>query len=134
MNELAILTNRKRAVIALVHSVVFFGVALEGFFAPKSGILRGFAPTFDYLLAMIYMTVTSVLAWLVGKSRCARERLYFALCTASAAFGLMRTLFGDANVPAAQPLRPIMLMLAIIVCTGIVRSFPPAVTENVVTE
>jgi Sec-independent protein secretion pathway component TatC len=134
MNDLAILTTRKRAVIALVHSVIFFGVALEGFFSPKNGILRGFAPTFDYLLAMIYMTVAAVLAWLVGNSKCARERIYFALCTASAAFGLMRTLFGDANVPAAQPLRPIMLMLAIIVCTGIMRSFPVVATESVVSE
>ena len=134
MNDYAILTNRKRALIALIHSVVFFGVALQGFFAPKPGIVRGFAPASDYLLVMIYMTVTSVLAWLVGNSGCVRERVYFALCASSATFGLLRACFGDASIPAAQPLRAIVLLLAIIVCTGILRSFPRAAVERVASE
>jgi hypothetical protein len=134
MNEFAILTNRKRALIGLVHSFIFFGVALHGFFAPKTGIVRGFAPASDYLLVMIYMTVTSVLAWLVGNSGCARERVYFALCTSSATFGLVRALFGDASIPAAQPMRAIVLLLAIIVCTGILRSFPRAAVESMAAE
>ena len=39
MNDFAILSNRKRAIIALIHSVVFLGIAFHGFRAPKAGIL-----------------------------------------------------------------------------------------------
>ena len=38
MNDFGVLTNRKRAVIALIHSVVFLGIAMHGFASPKSGI------------------------------------------------------------------------------------------------
>jgi hypothetical protein len=129
MNGYAILTNRKRAIVALVHSFVFFGVALHGFLAPKGGILRGGAPTGDFILVMVYLTVTAILAWLVGVSRGVRERLYFACCTSSATFGLLRTTFGDAAIPAAQYLRVAMLTSAIIVGILILRSFSLAVVR-----
>ncbi len=99
MNDFAILTNRKRAIIALVHSIVFLGIAAAGFASRKNGILHGNAPQGDFILVMIYLTVTSILAWLAGISRGARERVYFALCACSATFGLLRTSFGDSALP-----------------------------------
>ncbi len=131
MNGYAILTNKKRAIVALVHSFVFFGIALHGFMAPKGGIIRGGAPTGDFILVMIYLTVTAILGWLVGVSRGIRERLYFALCASSATFGLLRTTFGDAAIPAAQYLRVLMLTSAIVVGFLILRSFSLPVTSEI---
>lgn len=131
MNEYAILTNRKRAIVALVHSLVFFGIGLHGFMAPKGGILRGGAPVGDFILVMIYLTVTAILAWLVGVSRGVRERLYFACCASSATFGLLRTTFGDAAIPAAQYLRVAMLTSAIVVGVLILRSFSLPVASEI---
>lgn len=130
MREFGILTNRKRTLIALVHSLVFLGIASRGFASPKAGILLpGLVTTVDLVLIFIYLTVASILAWLVTLSRCARERLYFALCTCSATFGLLRTVFGDTALPAAQYLRVIMLASAVIVGAWIFRSFSPAVAD-----
>jgi hypothetical protein len=134
MTEFAILTNRKRAIIALIHSVVFLGIALHGFLAPKTGILHAVAAGSELLLVMIYMTVTSVLAWLVGISRCVRERLYFALCASSATFGLLRIIFGDAALPAAQYLRVAMLSSAVVIGMWVLRSFTRAVPESALSD
>lgn len=134
MTGFAILTNRKRAIIALIHSVVFLGVAMHGFVSPKAGILRGAGRDSDFLLVMIYMTVSSVLAWLVSISRGLRERFYFALCTCSAGFGLLRGVFGDASLPVAQYMRVLMLASAIVVCSWILRSFSTPVTQAASSE
>jgi hypothetical protein len=134
MNAFAVLTNRKRAVIALTHSLVFLGIALHGFSAPKGGIVHAAASPADLVLIMIYLIVTSILAWLVGVSRCAAERLYFFLCASSATFGLLRTSFGDAAVPPAQYLRVVMLASAVLVGTWIYRSFSHPVAEDVVSD
>ena len=40
MNEYGILNNRKRVLIALIHSVIFLGVATHGFVSPKAGSSR----------------------------------------------------------------------------------------------
>jgi hypothetical protein len=133
MNEFGVLTNRKRAFIALIHSIVFLGIALHGFLAPKTGILHSSAVG-EFVLVGIYLIVASILAWLVSISRGLRERGYFALCASSATFGLLRTIFGDAAIPAAQYLRVIMLSSAVAVGFVIVRSFSRIVTENVVSE
>jgi len=134
MNEFGILTNRKRVLIALIHSLVFLGIAMHGFASPKAGILlSGFAATADLILIAIYLVVASILAWLVGISRGAKERVYFALCASSATFGLLRTIFGDAALPAAQYLRVIMLTSAVLVGTWILRSFSRPVTEDVLS-
>jgi hypothetical protein len=130
MNTFAVLTNRKRALIALIHSVVFLGVALHGFAAPKAGIVHGAAPAGDFVLVMIYLTVTAVLAWLAGISRCAAERLYFILCASSATSGLLRAIFGDPALPAAQYLRVVMLTAAVLVGTWVARSFSRSMTEE----
>jgi len=106
MHEFAVLTNRKRALIALIHSAVFLGIALHGFASPKAPVaLGGSGTAAGVTLVAIYRTVTSILSWLVSIARCARERLYFGLCASSATFGLLRTIFGDASLPAAQYLR-----------------------------
>ena len=124
MNDFAILTNRKRGLIALIHSGVFLAIAMHGFAAPKLGVLApGMVATGDIVLVVIYLTVASILAWLATISRCARERVYFLLCTGSATFGLLRAVFGDAALPAAQYLRVLMLLSAVILGSMIVRSF-----------
>lgn len=130
MSGFGVLTNRKRAVIALIHSVVFLGIAFHGFVSLKVGVLHGLAPVSDFVLMTIYLIVTSILAWLVGISRCSQERLYFALCASSATFGLLRTVFGDAALPAAQYLRVLMLTSAVVVGALILRSFSRPVPED----
>ena len=133
MNEFGVLTNRKRAFIALIHSVVFLGIAMHGFLAPKTGILHSSAVG-ELVLVGIYLIVASILAGLVSVSRGMRERGYFALCASSATFGLLRTIFGDAAIPAAQYLRVIMLSSAVAVGFLIVRSLSRAVAERAVSE
>lgn len=121
----AILTNRKRALVALAHSLVFLGIASHGFVSPRpAAVLQGQGAILSVISIAIYFTVASILAWLVTFARCARERLYFALCAASATSGLLRTIFGDATLPAAQYVRVAMLTSAVIVGTWIFRSFP----------
>jgi hypothetical protein len=133
--EFGILTNRKRALVALVHSVVFLGIASHGFASTKAGILTpGLVATADIVLIAIYLTVASILAWLATLSKCARERVYFALCTSSATFGLLRTVFGDIALPASQYLRVIMLTSAVGVGTWIFRSFSRPVSEDALTD
>ena|SRR6266496_2864563 len=135
MNDFGVLNNRKRALIALVHSVVFLGIAMHGFACPKAGVLlHGSGSIGDFVVIGIYLTVGSILAWLVSVARCARERVYFALCTCSATFGLLRTIFGDAAVPAAQYLRVIMLSSAVFVGIWILRFYSRPVAEDVLSD
>ena len=131
MEEFAILTNRKRALIALAHSIVFLGIALGGFASPKAAAsLHGQGAALTVTIILIYLTVTSILVWLVAISRCLRERLYFSLCACSATFGLVRAGFGDASLPAAQYLRVFMLSCAVLVGTRIFRSFSRPLPET----
>jgi len=131
MNGFGILNNRKRSIIALIHSVVFLGIAFHGFRAPKAGILgTGLAATGDVVLIVIYLTVASILLCLVTLSRCAKERLYFLLCAGSGSFGLLRTVFGDAGLPVAQYVRVILLSSAVLVGTWIFRSFASVIAEE----
>jgi hypothetical protein len=135
MNDFAILTNRKRSLIALAHSVVFFGIALHGFASPRAAVsLHGAGAVSGVLLLLIYLTVASILAWLAIISRCLAERVYFAFCASSTTFGLLRTLFGDAALPAAQYLRVLMLTCAVLLGTWIFRSFSRPVTEEIVSD
>jgi hypothetical protein len=135
MNEFAILTNRKRALIALVHSLVFLGIALHGFVSPRPALtLRGPGAVSGLILVAIYLIVASILAWLVSISRCALERLYFVLCTSSATFGLLRTIFGDTTLPAAQYLRVIMLASAVVVGAWIFRFLARPLPGDVLSE
>ena len=131
MDRFAIINNRKRAVIALVHSVFFMGVAgvqlaisrAEPFSIRREKVV---API---ILLTIYVIVTTVLLILLRFSRCTRERLYFAFCAASAAFGLVRILLGDP-VLHANVLRVLLLFCAVIIGTGILRSHAVPAAER----
>ncbi|HTT17886.1 MAG TPA: hypothetical protein VMG82_03010 [Candidatus Sulfotelmatobacter sp.] len=122
MGQFGVLTNRKRAVIALIHSIAFLGIAIHGFVAPKAGILRGAGMIGDYVLLAIYVVVAAILLWLVRISRGLVERGYFVFCAASASSALVRTILGDHLAPPAQYLRVLMLSLAVVVGFLIVRS------------
>jgi len=123
MKEFGVLTNRKRALIALLHSFVFLGIAIHGFVAPKCGVLQGSGRIGDFILMGIYLIVASILFWLVTLSRGVRERAYFLLCAGSATSGLLRTILGDPTIPAAQYLRVIFLSSAVGVGFLLIRSF-----------
>src|SRR3954463_16602957 len=130
MNDFGVLTNRKRALIALIHSVVFLGIAVHGFVSPKWGILHGQGATGDFVLIVIYLIVASILIWLGKVSHGFVERSYFALCATSATSGLLRTVFGDRGVPPAQYLRVAMLGSAVIVGLSILRSYSRALIKD----
>jgi len=135
MQEFGILTNRKRALIALVHSVVFLGIAFHGFTAPKAGIVSlAWAGAGELALVLIYTVVASILLWLVTLSRCLREGCYFLLCAGSASSGLLRTVFGDARFPAVQYVRVILLTSAVILGASILRSFSRPVAQETVAD
>ncbi len=130
MDDFAILTNRKRALIALAHSIVFLAIALRGFASLKQALWHAPGLALGAALLLIYFTVGSILAWLTRLSRCAKERAYFAFCACSAASGFLRTLFGDATLPAAQYLRVIMLTCAVLTGLWILRSYSLAVVTG----
>jgi len=128
----SVLTNRKRAVIALVHSVFFFFVALAGLVGqsaipPLAVALRQqshLAPALA--ITTVYLVVTGILGWLISFSAAVREKLYFAFCASSAGTGLLRVLFGDTALHAGACIRVFMLGCAIVTCTVIWRSHPAA--------
>lgn len=127
MDRFAIINNRKRAIIALVHSVFFLGVAglqLAISHAEPFSI-RGEKVVAGIVLLAIYVIVTVVLLILLRFSHCAKEKLYFAFCAASAAFGLLRILLGDP-VLHANVLRVLLLSCAVFVGTGILRTHSAA--------
>lgn len=108
-----ILNTRKRVIVALVHTVVFLGVAVLGFFFPVSALRIGSPPS-AWIVAGVYVIVSSVLLWLTAISRGAVERLYFAFVTTSASFGLLRQLLGDPSMHAAVYVRVTMLACAVV--------------------
>ena len=111
--------------IALAHSIVFLGIALRGFAAPKQALWHSSSPLLGGVLLLIYLTVGLILAWLTRFARCAKEQAYFAFCACSATFGFLRTLFGDTALPAAQYFRVAMLVCAVLTGAWILRSFSP---------
>ncbi len=124
MRGFAILTNRKRAIVALVHSVVFLLIAVrqlvaanraEGIWVPSA------VSTGTWILCGIFVIVSSILLWLLIISRGWMERFYFALCTVSAPSGLLRTACGDQTFHAGLYIRVIMLVSAVLVGLQIVR-------------
>jgi hypothetical protein len=123
MESFSILNSRKRAVIALVHSVFFLAVA--GVQAAVSHAeplsMRGSRATAGLILLAIYVAVTTVLLLLLKASDCAKEKLYFALCAASASFGLMRIVLGD-QVLHVNAMRVLFLACAVLVGVLILRT------------
>jgi len=115
-----ILNSRKRVIIALIHTVVFCGVA---------AVQVRFPPAKSPILTAVYAIVSAVLALLAAKSGCARERLYFACCMSSAALGLARQIVGDPALHPAVYLRVALLAAAVLLGFSMLRlpaTAPPA--------
>lgn len=132
MSDYAILTNRKRAIIALVHSIFFLLVALIQVpsYMPSARIRIHTAFAATVALLTIYLIVTAVLLILTWFSRCSLERLYFAFCSTSASAGLFRILFGDPPLHLAGITRVLMLGLAVFAGFVILREHTPEPSEN----
>ena len=117
MNDYAILTNRKRAIIALIHSVFFLMVAAVGITSPRLlPIWLRLHDAFSAALAMliIYLIVSSILWQLARVSRCSLERFYFGFCALSATVGLLRSIFGDPPMHLAIFIRVLLLTCAVV--------------------
>ena len=122
MDEFAILSNRKRVLIALIHSVFFLGLAVRGFAFPRNAFSSqgpGHIPSL--VMLVVYGIVAIILAILTWFARSGKEKLYFMLCVASASFGFIRVLLGDSAMPPAQYLRVLMLASAVGVGVWIYR-------------
>jgi hypothetical protein len=118
MHDFTILTNARRALIALIHSVVFLGIALRSLIgAAMAGPIWREASIASLAVLTVYCLVTAVLVYLARISRCAREKFYFLFCSTSAGTGLLRALFGDPAPHLAPAIR--VLMLGCAVATGI---------------
>src|SRR5271165_493921 len=122
MDSFSILTNRKRAIIALVHTVLFLCIAaLQTALSHAAGFsLHGDRVVGGIVLLTIYTIVTTVLLILLNVADCATEKLYFALCATSAGLGFLRILLGDPVLHAGV-LRVLLLSGAVIVGTIILR-------------
>jgi hypothetical protein len=124
MGGFSILTNRKRAIVALVHSVVFLLVAARQMVAaaPAAGVwVPSAVRPGTWALCGIFTVVSSVLFWLLVISQGWMERTYFLFCTVSATSGLLRTAAGDQAFHAGIYIRVVMLVSAVVVGMLIVR-------------
>ncbi len=125
MSGFSILTDRKRAVVALVHSVVFLLIAVRQMVAatPVAGVwVAATVSRGTWILCGIFAMVSSVLLWLLVISRGWMERFYFGFCTISATAGLLRTAAGDQTFHAGLYIRVVMLVSAVLVGLLIVRA------------
>jgi len=117
MERYFILTNRKRAIVALVHTVVFLTVAMYGVLMVVRPLAMN-SPASAWVMTAVYALVTSILLALATLAQNGLERIYFAFCTSSAAFGLARQILGDPRMFVAVYIR--VAMLACAVAAGIV--------------
>jgi hypothetical protein len=124
MGGFSILTNRKRAIVALVHSVFFLLIALRQMLAasPVAGVWLPREVTVDtWVLCGIFAIVSAILLWLLIISRGALEKLYFTCCTLSASSGLLRTIAGDHRFHVGIYVRVLMLVSAVMIGLMILR-------------
>jgi hypothetical protein len=124
MGGFSILTNRKRAIVALVHSVVFLLIAVRQMVAaqPSTGIwVASTVSRGTWILCGIFAIVSAILFWLLVISSGWMEKFYFAFCTISASSGLVRTAAGDQTFHAGLYIRVVMLVSAVLVGLLIVR-------------
>jgi hypothetical protein len=121
MHRYVILTNRKRAIVALVHSVAFLLFALYGLITVARPLGTA-SPGSAWTVAGVYAAVSAALAVLAAISGNWRERLYFAFCATSASFGLARQILGDPPLHFAVYVRIAMLGCAVVTGLGIVRA------------
>ncbi|MGB8581896.1 MAG: hypothetical protein WCD47_13805 [Candidatus Sulfotelmatobacter sp.] len=132
MGGFSILTNGKRAVVALVHSVVFLLIALRQMVAaePSAGIwVPSTVRPSTWILCGIFAVVSAILLWLLIISRGWMERFYFAFCAVSAGSGLLRTAAGDQTFHVGLYIRVVMLVSAVLVGMMIVREHSRARSE-----
>ncbi len=135
MAQYGILNTRKRTIIALVHTVVF-GLLAAYQFAIRQHPLALVSATRGKMagpiaLTMIYLIVTVVLLILFRYSRSTLERLYFSLCSTSAAIGLVRAILGDPTQYAELAARVMLLGCAIIAGALILRTHSQPALEIV---
>jgi hypothetical protein len=116
-----ILNSRKRVIVALVHTVVFCGLAIYTAMLTVRA-LSGRSPTSAWVMTGVYLLVSTILVVLAAISRTRAERLYFALCTSSAALGFCRQIVGDTRVPAAGAVRVVLLACAVLVGFAMLRA------------
>ena len=124
MAGFSILTNRKRAIVALVHSVVFLLIAVRQMVAaqPSTGIwVASTVSRGTWILCGIFAIVSAILFWLLVISSGWMEKFYFGFCTISASSGLLRTAAGDQTFHAGLYIRVVMLVSAVLVGLLIVR-------------
>jgi hypothetical protein len=125
MSGFSILTDRRRAVVALVHSVVFLLIAVRQMVAatPVAGVwVAATVSRGTWILCGIFAVVSSILLWLLVISRGWMERVYFGFCTISATSGLLRTAAGDQAFHVGLYIRVVMLVSAVLVGLLIVRT------------
>lgn len=128
MESFSILNSRKRAIVALVHSIVFLAVAgIQALVSHAEPLaIHGSRATSGLILLGIYVVVTTVLLVLLKASDCTKEKLYFALCAGSASFGLLRIVMGD-QVLHVNIMRVLLLGCAVLVGMLILRTHSPRV-------
>ncbi|MGA2414860.1 MAG: hypothetical protein ABSF59_10445 [Candidatus Sulfotelmatobacter sp.] len=132
MSGFSILTNRKRAVVALVHSGVFLLIALRQMLAPNpaAGLWSpGKVAWGTWILCGVFVVVSAILLGLLLMACGWLEKFYFGLCAMSAASGLLRTAAGDVAFHAGLSIRVSLLMSAVLVGWLIVRRHSPPATE-----
>jgi hypothetical protein len=124
MGGFSILTNRKRAIVALAHSVVFLVVAVRQMVTanPAAGIWVTSAVSLGtWALCGVFALVSAILLWRIVISRGWMEKFYFGFCTISATSGLLRTAAGDQAFHVGLYVRVVMLVSAVLVGLLIVR-------------
>jgi len=124
MGGFSILTNRKRAIVALVHSIVFLLIAVRQMVAANSAVGIWEPSTVSrgtWILCGVFAIVSGILLWLLVISRGWMEKIYFAFCTVSATSGLLRSAAGDQAFHAGLYIRVVMLVSAVLVGLLIVR-------------
>jgi len=122
MPRYVILSNRRRVIIALVHTVAFLLLAVyTGTLLVRP--LHAGSPAPGWVFAGVYAAITLALLVLAAISGNVIERIYFGLCTTSAGFGLARQILGDAGIPAAIYVRVAMLAGAVMMGVVILREF-----------
>jgi hypothetical protein len=130
MNGYTILTTRKRVIVALVHSVAFLVVAAFGLVTTVRP-LHMTSPPSAWVMAAVYLIVSSILLLLTVISANGGERYYFGFCTTSATFGLLRQLFGDPRMHAAVHVRVAMLACAVLTGTWLLRQYRTDIAETI---
>jgi hypothetical protein len=130
MKNYVILNSRKRAIIALAHTVAFLLIAVLTGMKEVHALHRNSSVGL-WAVAAIYPIVSSVLLWLTAISGPLQEKIYFACCSTSALFGLGRQILGDSTLHAAVYVRVLMMLCAVTLGTLILRGHSPQVDSPV---